>query len=191
MPTIKASDANSIIGSFTPPGVVQPFAGATIPAGWLLCDGSSKLISDYPALAVALYDTGTSKYAWGSADGSHFNLPDLRGRFLRGRNVSGSEVNEPSADVTARTVCNTGGNTGGNVGSVQIHTFKDHGHPMAGYAGRVSNAQDPIQPGAALVPTSASWQISGSNMGVGGTGDVNSGTESRPVNAYVNYIIKY
>ena len=35
-------------------GMIQMFAGKTPPNGWLLCDGSSKLISDYPELAAAL-----------------------------------------------------------------------------------------------------------------------------------------
>lgn len=46
--------------------------------GCLLCDGTSYAQADYPVLFAAI---GT---AYGSADGSHFNVPDLRGRLPLG-----------------------------------------------------------------------------------------------------------
>ncbi len=58
----------------TPAGVVLPFAGSAAPTGFLLCDGSSKLRTDYADLFTAI---GT---AFGSVDGTHFTLPDMRGR---------------------------------------------------------------------------------------------------------------
>jgi len=45
---------------------------------WLVCDGSSLLRTDYPDLFNVI---GT---AYGAADGTHFNLPDLRGRVPLG-----------------------------------------------------------------------------------------------------------
>lgn len=41
---------------------------------WLACDGASLLRSDYPDLFAVI---GT---IYGAADGTHFNLPDMRGR---------------------------------------------------------------------------------------------------------------
>jgi len=80
----KSAMDNLIAGtqaSSTPPGCILPFAGSTVPADWLLCDGSSKLAATYPALAAVLgnlYGTGGGLYpTW-------FSLPDLRGSFLRG-----------------------------------------------------------------------------------------------------------
>jgi len=56
-------------------GEVIAFAGATSPdSRWLLCDGSSLLRVDYPDLFTVI---GTT---YGAVDGTHFNLPDLRGR---------------------------------------------------------------------------------------------------------------
>lgn len=55
-------------------GVIYPFGGDTAPDGALMCDGSSYLRADYPALFDVI---GT---AFGSADGTHFNVPDLRAR---------------------------------------------------------------------------------------------------------------
>jgi len=65
-----------------PPGSIFPFAGAVVPPGYLLCDGSEVLISRYPLLYGViqnLYTVGTLR-----GEGT-FALPDLRGRFALGR----------------------------------------------------------------------------------------------------------
>ena len=54
-------------GGFVPTGAMIPFAGATVPTGWLLCDGSA-----IPAAHTALIALVGA------------NTPDLRGEFLRG-----------------------------------------------------------------------------------------------------------
>ena len=46
-----------------PAGVITQYAGATAPAGWLLCDGKNYLPDDYPALFRVIgqnYSTGTT-----------------------------------------------------------------------------------------------------------------------------------
>lgn len=86
----------SKINQWCPPGIVQPYAGAAAPAGWLLCDGASYLRTDYPDLFAVL---GTT---YGAADGTHFNVPDLRGRVIAGYAAAGGH-----ADVSA-----LGGNDG-------------------------------------------------------------------------------
>lgn len=61
------------------PGTVIDFAGPSIPAGYLLCDGSAVSRSTYAALFAAI---GTT---WGNGDGvTTFGLPDLRGRATVG-----------------------------------------------------------------------------------------------------------
>lgn len=55
-------------------GDLKATARAVAPDGWLLCDGASLLRATYPALFIAI------GVAYGSADGTHFNVPDLRGR---------------------------------------------------------------------------------------------------------------
>jgi plastocyanin len=63
----------------TPPGTITAFAGNTIPVGWKICDGSAISRTSYDDLFIAI---GIN---WGQGDNSStFNLPDLRGRFLRG-----------------------------------------------------------------------------------------------------------
>ncbi len=59
----------------TPAGVIQQYAAATAPTGYLLCDGSAVRRDTYNALFQVI---GTT---YGSGDGSTtFNLPDFRGR---------------------------------------------------------------------------------------------------------------
>jgi len=56
-------------------GDLVQIAGASVPTGWLLCDGSAVSRTIYAALFAAI---GTT---YGAGDGvSTFNLPDLRGR---------------------------------------------------------------------------------------------------------------
>jgi microcystin-dependent protein len=104
--------------NFVPSGTILPFGGATAPAGWLLCDGSAVSRTVYANLYSAIGSV------WGSGDGSStFHLPDLRGRFIRGRD--GGVARDP--DRTTRTAANSGGNTGDNVGSVQDNATAKNG----------------------------------------------------------------
>ncbi len=67
------------ISEIIPPAAVLPYAGASAPEGWLICDGRAVNRTTYAALFAAI---GTSH---GSGDGSTtFNLPDYRWAFLRG-----------------------------------------------------------------------------------------------------------
>lgn len=60
-------------------GFIKPFAGNTVPDGYLYCDGSAVSRTTYSELFAAI---GT---IYGAGDGSTtFNVPDLRGYFLRG-----------------------------------------------------------------------------------------------------------
>lgn len=62
-----------------PAGVVEFFAMTAAPNGWLKADGSAVSRTDYATLFNAI---GTT---FGAGDGStNFNLPDLRGEFVRG-----------------------------------------------------------------------------------------------------------
>ena len=78
--TYQEMDSNfaNLQSSGVPVGTVYNYP-TQIPAltGWLVCDGAS--------LAVAVYDDlfGALSYTWGGA-GANFNIPDLRGLFVRG-----------------------------------------------------------------------------------------------------------
>lgn len=79
-PLVISADAGGGSGSAQwDPGDLKWSARATVPAGWLLADGSSVSRTTYPALFAAI---GT---VYGPGDGvSTFNLPDYTGRFLMG-----------------------------------------------------------------------------------------------------------
>lgn len=72
-----------------------PYAGSTIPTGWLECDGTAVSRTTYAALFAAISTT------WGTGDGSTtFNLPDCRGRVPLG---AGTGTNFESFTNTAIT----------------------------------------------------------------------------------------
>ena len=81
-------------------GIVSPYAGSAAPAGWLLCDGTSYLRTTYANLFTAI---GT---LWGTVDGTHFNVPDLRGRSVVGSGT-GTKVGTITA-VAANVATLTG-----------------------------------------------------------------------------------
>lgn len=67
------------LSGMIPSGAVLYFAGQTAPSGWLKANGAAVSRSTYAALFAAI---GTT---YGAGDGrSTFNLPDLRGEFVRG-----------------------------------------------------------------------------------------------------------
>ena len=68
-------------GGSNPTGTIIPFAGSSIPAGYLLCNGAAVSRTTYANLFKVI---GTT---WGAGDGSTtFKLPDARGRFPEGAN---------------------------------------------------------------------------------------------------------
>ena len=72
------------ISSIMPTGVMVDYAGATAPAGWLLCYGQPVSRVTYAALFAAI---GTT---YGAGDGSTtFNVPDLRGAVAAGASNMG------------------------------------------------------------------------------------------------------
>lgn len=75
--TQKKALLSSIIG--VPAGAVSYFAMSTAPSGWLKANGAAVSRTTYATLFAAI---GTM---YGAGDGATtFNLPDLRGEFLRG-----------------------------------------------------------------------------------------------------------
>lgn len=158
---------------FAPIGSIVAYSGTSAPSGFLLCDGSAVSRTTYSALFAIIGE------AAGEGDNSTtFNVPDLRGRFLRGRDASAGR----DPDAASRTAMNTGGNTGDNVMSVQDEGIKQHDHD----ANRGSEITTAAGNGYAR---SATTGTDGGAM-IESTGTT-LGNETRPKNAYVTYIIKY
>ena len=170
-----------------PAGVIVPFGGEVenIPYGWMLCDGSEVSRTDYANLYNAV------GVCWGIGDGSTtFNLPDMRGMFLRG--VSGESGNDEDAE--GRLVLNdNGGNTGNQVGSYQ-------GDAIRNITGSTSGNTAATIDGAFELGTTGDlfWYTGGGSihcyerpLTFDASRIVPVGGDNRPKNVYVNYIIKY
>ncbi len=183
--TAKIKDGNVTLSklvaalqtAFVPSGAVLPFAGSTAPTGFLLCDGAAVSRTTYADLFAVI----ASKH--GSGNGSTtFNLPDYRGRFLRG--VDGATGRDPNAG--ARTAMATGGNTGDNVGSVQGHAAQGHRHQWLVGNGTDAASGNP----RGLQPNGTYFTSSGDPVSDTTNGTPQISSENRPINANVNYIIK-
>lgn len=145
-----------------PPGALIPFAGESVPTGYLECNGAAVSRTTYSDLFTAI------GVLWGVGDGSTtFNIPDFRGFFPRGWDHSAG--NDPD----------TGSRTGGDhVGSSQTDQYKSHTHTMnSAQGGSTSQTHNTFAQG---------WEHNaGSN-----TTNASGGNETRPENKNVMYIIK-
>lgn len=168
-----SSWAQTTCDGVIPSGMVQAFARATCPIGWIKADGSAVSRTTKECLFLAI---GTSH---GRGDNSTtFNVPDYRGRFLRG--VSEGSGLDP--DANSRTAMATGGNTGNAVGSVQGDVFGSHSHSYTNYPsynlGSIgADANNPSR----------------GNFGGGANGTTSGasgGNETRPKNANVVFCVK-
>lgn len=177
--------SNAVLG--LPLGTIVAFGGPAeaVPEreGWLLCDGREVSAQEYNGLFAVI------QYAWGRGSGQGtFRLPDFRGRFLRGVDLTlAAEWRDP--DRENRVAAYPGGNSGNQVGSVQNDEMSYHTHSLVGAARAVG-------PGDAGV---GQWvRFHGSRIAEENTPDMvnetavlaTGGTETRPKNAYVNWIIK-
>ena len=121
-----------------PSGMVQYFAMSTAPTGWMKANGAAVSRTTYATLFTAI---GT---VFGVGDGSTtFNLPDLRGEFIRGWDDG------------------KGTDTGRVFGSSQADEFKSHTHTI--YDG------DSTADGAYFDAASGSIQRTNTTNATGGT----------------------
>jgi len=77
--TTPSATNKFLVNSTIPAGIIMPYAGASAPTDWVLCDGSAISRSTYATLFAIV---GTT---YGTGDGSTtFNVPDFRGRVAIG-----------------------------------------------------------------------------------------------------------
>lgn len=106
---------DSVPPGSVPSGLVQWFAGSTAPTGWLYCNGAVLETATYPDLYAAIGRT----YTGSTVPSTQFQIPDLRGQFLRGWD------NRASGGVdNARAF-----------GSSQNDTFASHRHSLTLHTG--------------------------------------------------------
>ena len=149
--------AMKTISDKIPPGVILMYGAPTAPTGWLECDGSAVSRTTYADLFAII---GTT---FGVGDGSTtFNLPDLRGEFIRGWDHG------------------RGVDSGREMGSGQGDAFKSHSHDYHGegdYIGGVRNLFTRIGSQCAHARRDDLLYATG-------------GTETRPRNVALMFIIK-
>jgi len=159
-----------------------------LPNGCLECDGAAISRFTYNRLFNVI------GIAHGVGDGSTtFNIPDLRGQFVRGRDKGAG--NDP--DAATRTGYNSG-SSGDNVGSEQDFAQQKHKHTDAGHRHTYTRYSS-IDGNPYFGPGWRSNSNINSGTGYANLGDpVNSGTgtpkvgnETRPTNISVRYCIKY
>jgi microcystin-dependent protein len=181
---LKASDLNDAFAAVgVAAGTIVAWGGkdaASVPAGWLLCDGSAVDRIQYAALFKAI------AINFGVGDQiKTFNLPNLQGYFLRGLDPTG-KVDTEGMGMRA-------------VGSVQQSEFASHDHGGGNHSHTFSTSPC----------THTNYHYSGIALDGDGTYDGNcgddsshtrpsgavisaqGGAETRPLNVAVNYIIKY
>ena len=192
--------APSAASSIMPPGGLIPYAGATVPSGWLLCDGSTiggvgsgagSESADYETLfdlVKTLYgNTGTKVFA----SGDTVLLPDLRGRVVAG-------MGESLLGSTADTL----GGDNGTIDSKKTHTLlateiPSHNHEAGNFRGvNTGNAiSRHFGTGSttANVPYFSEWGNSQPSIPSSLTSSVGGGSAHNNVQPTIilNYIIKY
>ena len=160
----------------------NPINGDSIPVtqpiesyGWMLCDGSALNASEYPELYAVL---GQLYGSSGSGKNLMFNLPDLRGQFLRG-------IGTDEASLENRTAAQNGTTSG--IGSTQKDALQSHQHVYTQPTGLPAPGEN--GEGTATVNTNAYTGIPTNEQN---PSSVNvSQYETRPTNVFINYLIKY
>ena len=166
--------------TLVPTGAVMPFAMNSAPSGWLAANGSAVSRTTYAGLFTAI---GTT---YGTGDGSTtFNLPDLRGYFVRGAgtNSDGTAAGTFGAKQADAVIAHTHSGTTGN-------DSPDHTHSLWGFGGTTNGlgggghqfTQTTSTSGAS---TRHQHAFTTSSQSPAGT------TETRPANIALLYCIKF
>jgi len=158
--TSTANTALSTAQALNPTGMVIWVAMSSAPAGFIKANGAAVSRTTYSALFAAI---GTT---FGSGDGSTtFNVPDLRGEFIRGWDDS-REVD-----------------SGRGFGSSQSHQLQEHTHTVTYFSRNVGDPPNPI--------TIGDFQNTGNTKQTNSAGTTgNFGSETRPRNVALLACIK-
>ena len=179
-----------------PSGSVFCRAVATVPTGYLECNGAAVSRTTYSALFAVI---GT---AYGAGNGSStFNLPDLRGEFIRGfdngrgvdsgRNVATSQGGQNASHDHSISLSGTT-STKSLTGDVRriSEGFRASG-TTSGVFTKTFDANNPITGASSNSPTGGFSMDASHNHTFSASGTSGSqGSEARPRNIAMMYIIK-
>ncbi len=176
----------------TPAGNVIPYAIATAPAGYILCNGADVSRTTHARLFGIVGET------YGTGDGSTtFGLPELRAEFIRGLDLSrgvdsGRAIGTTQADATA-----VNGLTTASAGSHNHHLLADSysaNRNSLTSSSQIQKVNDDLGESGYYAyymsgtSTGASLGLSSSNGAH--THTLTGDTETRPTNVALAYCIK-
>jgi len=178
-----------------PSGAVFCVAVATVPTGYLECNGAAVSRTTYAALFAFI---GTS---YGSGNGSStFNLPDLRGEFIRGfdngrgvdsgRSVASSQGSQNDSHNHSVSITTSTTSLTGTITKIS-ETYASGGGGATGVFTKGSSASASNTPSRVDSSPAGSVSMDAShNHSVSGNTANQGGNESRPRNIAMMYIIK-
>lgn len=183
-------------GFITPVGAIIPYSFSTAPEGWLICNGDliNKAVNpEYAELVDALKAeaNGNANHPFYDPDPDCARLPDLRGRFVRG--YTEDSLRDPGAilnpaNANDARVGQGGQNVGAAIGSLQSDAFQGHIHQAQRWSATID--VDKASEGTAA-DNQATWLNTTGPRNDGTHGAPRISSETRPVNVYVNFIIKF
>lgn len=160
---IKAA-TDAAAAAVLPSGTVAYLAHTTVPTGWLECNGSAVSRTTYAGLFGKIATT------YGTGDGSTtFNLPDLRGEFVRGWDHG------------------KGTDSGRAIASAQGHAFQGHHHNTSLNTNFGGSGIPALEDGSSVTP--ANYE-SGDPITDGVNGTPATAAETRPRNIAMMAVIK-
>jgi microcystin-dependent protein len=160
----RALKEDQIVAGIVPVGGIMAWPTSTPPAGFLHCNGQAVSRTTYASLFAVISDD------YGPGNGSTtFNVPDLRGEFLRGWD-NGAGTDPDAASRTDRG----DGTVGDNVGTKQADELKAHTHP---------------EDASASLTQAAAGGFNVHTLATGVTGST-GGNETRPTNVGMMFVIK-
>ena len=178
-----------------PSGAVFCVAVASVPTGYLECNGAAVSRTTYAALFAFI---GTS---YGAGNGSStFNLPDLRGEFIRGfdngrgvdsgRSVASSQGSQNDSHNHSVSLTTSTASLTGSITKIS-ETYASGCGGATGVFTKGSNQTASLTPSRVDNSPAGSFSMDAShNHSVTGNTANQGGNESRPRNIAMMYIIK-
>ena len=195
MKTDASGNLSFSIVEGVPTGSVFCMAVAVVPTGYVKCDGTSySRTGTYAALFAVI---GTT---YGTVDGNHFNVPDLRGEFVRGfddnrtidsgRQIGSGQGSQNASHNHSVSLTTTTTSLTGSINGIS-ESFGSFGGSASGVFSKVGGNTLGGTPGNPDANSCGGVNFNGNhNHSVSGNTANQGGNESRPRNIAMLYIIK-
>ena len=115
-----------------PVGSIVAYGGIRAPSGWVFCDGSEVLKSDFNELWQTIGHSFKDPQTMTNSSVTHFTLPDMRGRMPLGLdNMNGSSASR----VIDPAASELGSSSGNEFTTVEVNNLPEHEHNLEGESG--------------------------------------------------------